>query len=196
VQKGGVDQLLLDWQVIVPEPLFISYPVIHVYVTASSYLNPVLVVADEFVFSITGNSLQLISTRDQYNHLWSKLIIMLTVAGWWCWPSSVGLTRYSIRTVGDLIPSYTCVCYCISISCSCTCGSWRVCVWHHSECTTANFYNVIKIKLKDKRNQHNSLKNITGKLQVDIAPGKKNYFKNKYDQKKTRVEIKFASRKT
>jgi len=53
-QVGGVDQLLLDWQVIVPEPLVISYPVIHVYVTVSSYLVPVLVIADVFVLVTDG----------------------------------------------------------------------------------------------------------------------------------------------
>jgi len=46
-QIGVVDQLLLDWQFIVSEPLIISYPVSHVYVTVSPYLVPVLVVADK-----------------------------------------------------------------------------------------------------------------------------------------------------
>jgi len=62
VQDGAVDHVLLDWQVIVSEPLVISYPVIHVYVTVSSYLVPVLVVADEFVLLIAGALPQLIST--------------------------------------------------------------------------------------------------------------------------------------
>jgi len=61
-QVGSVDQLLLDWQVIVSEPLVISYPVTHVYVTVSPYLIPVLVVADEFAFCTTGVFPQLIST--------------------------------------------------------------------------------------------------------------------------------------
>jgi len=61
-QIGAVDQLLLDWQVIVSEKLVISYPVIHVYVTVSLYLIPVLVVADGSVFDTTGNVPQLSST--------------------------------------------------------------------------------------------------------------------------------------
>jgi len=67
-QVGAVDQLLLDWQVIVSELLVISYPVIHVYVTVSSYLVPVLLVADEFVFCTTGDIPQLISTRMSTNN--------------------------------------------------------------------------------------------------------------------------------
>jgi len=62
LQIGAVDQFWLNWQVIVSEPLVIWYPVRHVYVTVSSYLIPVLVVADEFVFDTTGNVPQLIST--------------------------------------------------------------------------------------------------------------------------------------
>jgi len=61
-QVSGVDQLLLDWQVIVSEPLVISYPFIHVYVTVSPYLVPVLVLADVFVLCITGLLPQVIST--------------------------------------------------------------------------------------------------------------------------------------
>jgi len=61
LQIGAVDHLLLDWQVIVSEPLVISYPVRHVYVTVSPYLIPVLVVSEEFVFEISGKSPQLIS---------------------------------------------------------------------------------------------------------------------------------------
>jgi len=60
-QVGAVDHLLLDWQVIVSEVLIISYPVIHVYVTVSPYLIPVLAVADVFVFETSGKSPQLIS---------------------------------------------------------------------------------------------------------------------------------------
>jgi len=60
-QVGGVDQLLLDWQAIVRELPVISYPVTHVYVTVSSYLVPVLAVADVFVFETSGKSPQLIS---------------------------------------------------------------------------------------------------------------------------------------
>jgi len=61
-QVGSFDQLLLDWQVIVSELLVISYPVTQMYVTVSSYLVPVLVVADEFVL-LTAEALpQLIST--------------------------------------------------------------------------------------------------------------------------------------
>jgi len=61
-QVGAVDQLRLDWQVIVPESLVISYPVTHVYVTVSSYFIPVLVVADEFALLTAGALPQLIST--------------------------------------------------------------------------------------------------------------------------------------
>jgi len=62
VQVGAVDQILWNWQVIVSEPLVISYPVRHVYVTVSSYLVPVLVIADEFAFCTTVVLPQLIST--------------------------------------------------------------------------------------------------------------------------------------
>jgi len=61
-QVSGIDQLLLDWQVIVSEPLVISYPVTHVYVTVSLYLVLVLVVANEFVLFTAGGVPQLIST--------------------------------------------------------------------------------------------------------------------------------------
>jgi len=60
-----VDHLPLDWQVILPKILVISYPVIHAYVTVSSYLVPVLVVADGFVFCTTGGLPQLTSAIDK-----------------------------------------------------------------------------------------------------------------------------------
>jgi len=62
MQDGAVDHVLLDWQVIVSEALVISYPVTHVYVTVSSYLFPVLVVAVEFALLTAGALPQLIST--------------------------------------------------------------------------------------------------------------------------------------
>jgi len=62
LQVGGGDQLLLARHVTVSEPLVISYPVIHEYVTVSPYLILVLVVADEFAFCTTGVLPQLIST--------------------------------------------------------------------------------------------------------------------------------------
>jgi len=60
-----VDHLLLDWQVILPKLLVISYPVIHAYVTVSSYFVPVLVIAEEFVFCTTGGLPQLTSAIDK-----------------------------------------------------------------------------------------------------------------------------------